>query len=423
MPVADVVIVGAGHSGLAMSQCLAQAGVEHVVLERGEIANSWRTERWDSLKLLTPNWQNRLPDYAYSGDDPDGFASVPQVVDFISGYAAHIGAPVLTGTTVERVSAGEGGFALDTDRGTWFAGACVLASGACNVANVPKCAVDLPSDVRAITARDYRRPDDLDAGDTLVVGASATGVQLAEEIHRSGRTVTLSVGEHVRLPRVYRGKDIQWWMTHAGILDEGIADIDDLVRARNIPSPQLVGTRERHNLDLNALSDQGVRLVGRLGGIHRDRVLFSGSLANICKLADLKMNRLLNTLDEWATGDGAGNLPGEVEEAHRFDATRVPATPELSLRLGGEGIRNVVWATGYSPDLSWLDIPAFDRKGKLRHDGGVVAVPGLYVLGLSFLRRRKSSFIHGAEDDARDLATHLVANLNDRAGARVRKTA
>ena len=426
MPATDVVIVGAGHSGLAMSRCLTEAGVEHVVLERGEVANSWRTERWDSLRLLTPNWQNRLPDYAYAGDDPDGFATVPDVVDFISGYAAHIDAPVLTETTVERVSAGEGGVALDTSRGTWFAGACVLASGACNVANVPKCAADLPAGVRAITARDYRRPDDLDAGETLVVGASATGVQLAEEIHRSGRPVTLSVGEHVRLPRLYRGKDIQWWMTHAGILDEGIDEIDDLVRARNIPSPQLVGTPERRNLDLNALSDQGVRLVGRLGGIHGDRALFSGSLANICKLADLKMNRLLNTLDEWALEGGAELVResvGRAEPPHRFDPTRVPAVPELSLRLGGEGIRNVVWATGYSPDLSWLDAPAFDRKGKLRHDGGVVAVPGLYVLGLSFLRRRKSSFIHGAEDDARDLATHLVADLNGRASARIRKIA
>ncbi|MDE0007484.1 MAG: NAD(P)-binding domain-containing protein, partial [Gammaproteobacteria bacterium] len=345
---------------------------------------------------------------------------VPDVVDFISGYAAQIDAPVLTQTTVERVSAGEGGFALDTDRGTWFAGACVLASGACNVAIVPKCAADLPPNVRATTARDYRRPDDLDAGETLVVGASATGVQLAEEIHRSGRPVTLSVGEHVRLPRLYRGKDIQWWMTHAGILDEGTGEIDDLVRARNIPSPQLVGTPERRDLDLNALSDQGVRLVGRLGGIHGDRALFSGSLANICKLADLKMNRLLNTLDEWAMESGE-HLVDSVEPPHRFDATRVPAAPELSLRLGREGIRNVVWATGYSPDLSWLDAPAFDRKGKLRHDGGVVAVPGLYVLGLSFLRRRKSSFIHGAEDDARDLAAHLIAKLDDRASAKAPK--
>ena len=420
MPATDVVIVGAGHSGLAMSRCLADAGIEHVLLERGEIANTWRTERWDSLRLLTPNWQNRLPDFAYAGDDPDGFATASEVVDFIAGYAARIDAPVLTGTTVERVSAGEGGFALDTDRGTWFAGACVLASGACNVAHVPKCAADLPPGVRTITARDYRRPDDLAAGETLVVGASATGVQLAEEVHRSGRPVTLSVGEHVRLPRVYRGKDIQWWMTHAGILDEGIGEIDDLVRARNIPSPQLVGTPERRSLDLNALSRLGVRLVGRLGGIQGDRALFSGSLANICKLADLKMNRLLTTLDEWAMEAGR-EFVGNVEPPHRFAATRVPAAPELSLRLGGGGIRNVVWATGYSPDLTWLDAPVFDRKGKLRHDGGVVPMPGLYMLGLSFLRRRKSSFIHGAEDDARDLATHLVQGLDKRASARMPK--
>ena len=252
----------------------------------------------------------------------------------------------------------------------------------------------------------------------MVVGASATGVQIAEEIHRSGRAVTLSVGEHVRLPRIYRGRDILWWMDAAGILDQRYDEVDDIIRARNVPSPQLVGTPDGSNLDLNALTDIGVKLVGRLSAVRQGRALFSGGLRNICALADLKMNRLLNMIDEWATDNGAD---GDADAPHRFDATRVPDAPPLEIDLhaaDADGdIRSIVWATGYRPDYSWLELPALDHKGDLRHDGGVVTVPGVYALGLNFLRRRKSSFIHGAEDDARDLSQHLVDYLEG--GARV----
>ena len=200
-------------------------------------------------------------------------------------------------------------------------------------------------------------------------------------------------------------------MEAAGILDQRYDEMDDIVRARNVPSPQLVGTPDRSTLDLNALTDIGVRLVGRLSTVREGRALFSGGLRNVCRLADLKMHRLLNTIDEWATDNGAD---GDVDAPHRFEPTRVPDAPplEIDLQPASGDIRSIVWATGYRADYSWLDLPALDHKGKLRHDGGIVTVPGVYALGLNFLRRRKSSFIHGAEDDARDLTGHLVNYLN-----------
>jgi putative flavoprotein involved in K+ transport len=265
------VIIGAGHAGLAMSRCLAERSIDHVVLERGEVANSWRHERWDSLRLLTPNWQSRLPGFSYEGNDPDGFCTMPETVDFIARYARSSGAPVRTHTNVTSVRPSDEGYLVVTDHGDWNCRTVVLAAGACNIASVPGLAADVPASVASLTPKEYRNPSQLDAGGVLVVGASATGIQLADEIHRSGRPVTLSVGEHVRVPRTYRGKDIQWWMDAAGILGERYDQTDDIVRARNVPSLQLVGSPERRTLDLNALAQAGVRLVGRLAGIRDGR--------------------------------------------------------------------------------------------------------------------------------------------------------
>jgi putative flavoprotein involved in K+ transport len=200
-----------------------------------------------------------------------------------------------------------------------------------------------------------------------------------------------------------------WWMERTGILDERYDEVDDLVRARNIPSPQLVGTPERRTLDLNSLTDQGIRLVGRLAGVSDGHAQFSGSLRNLCTLADLKMRRLLDNIDQWVVDNGIGD---EVEPSHRFAPTRVDDSPPLTLDLGGGSFSSIVWATGYRPDYSWLHARVLDQRGRLRHDAGVViGAPGLYRIGLNMLRRRKSSFIHGAEDDARDLTDHLASHI------------
>ncbi len=406
------VVIGAGHCGLAVSRHLAARSIDHVVLERGEVANSWRTQRWDSLRLLTPNWQSRLPGYTYQshgGTEPDGFMSMPEVIEFISDYARVIEAPVRTGTTVTSVRPSGAGYIVDTDRGRWECKTVVLATGGFNVAKVPELGGPLPAPVAALSAFEYRNPAGLAPGGVLVVGASATGVQIADEVHRSGRPVTVAVGEHVRMPRLYRGRDILWWMERSGLFDERYDEVDDVVRVRRTPSPQLVGTPDRVTLDLNALTDQGVRLVGRLAALRGTEVLLSGSLTNKCELADLKLGRLLDTFDEWA-GEHQLDAVGPPE---RFAPTRVPQLPPLSLDLARGDIRTIIWATGFRPEYQWLDVGVIDRKGQIRHDGGVVTEsPGMYIIGLNFLRRRKSSFICGASDDSRDLVSHLAGHLD-----------
>ena len=394
--------------GLAASRCLTARSIDHVVLERGEIANSWRRERWDSLRLLTPNWQSRLPGYQYEGADPDGYMTMREVIDFISRFAVLSDAPVRTHTTVTCVKRTDAGYDVTTTNGNLRCRAVVLASGACNVPSVPSLGQAVPPSIQSFTPFSYRNPNDLPEGGVLIVGASATGVQLADEIRRSGRPVTLSVGEHVRLPRTYRGRDVLWWMDASGVWNQRYNEIDDLTRVRRLPSPQLIGTPERMTLDLNALSSAGVEIVGRLAAVRDGQALFSGGLRNQFALADLKMNRLLGTFDEWARSHAR---EAEVGPPERFEPTRAPASSRLKLDLRNGELRSIVWATGFRPDYSWLDVPVIDDKGHLRHDGGVVDAPGLYALGLPVLRRRKSTFIHGAEDDARELVDHLAQYL------------
>jgi putative flavoprotein involved in K+ transport len=379
-----------------------------VVLERGEVANSWRRERWDSLRLLTPNWQSRLPGYRYEGADPDGYMTMGEVIDFISRFAVLSGAPVRTHTTVTSVRRTDAGYQVATNQGDLRCRTVMLASGACNAPSVPSLLQVVPASIQCLTPFDYRNPTHLPEGGVLIVGASATGVQLADEIHRSGRPVTLSVGEHVRLPRIYRDRDVLWWMDASGVWNQRYDEIDDLTRARRLPSPQLVGVPQRTTLDLNALSAAGVEIVGRFAAVREGRALFSGGLRNQFTLADLKMNRLLDTFDEWAR---THSREAEVGPPERFEPTRVPGSSRLDLDLRNGEIRSIVWATGFRPDYSWLHIPVIDHTGYLRHDGGVVDAPGLYALGLPVLRRRKSSFIYGAEDDARDLVDHLASYL------------
>jgi len=402
------VVIGAGHAGLAASHFLSDRSVDHVVLERGEVANSWRHERWDSLRLLTPNWLSRLPGHRYDGPDPDGYMTTGEVVEFIEHFAVASRAPVRTGTKVTSVRPAEAGYLVSASGGDLHCRSVVLASGACNLATVPEFSAAVPASVEQLTPLDYRGPANLPDGGVLVVGASATGVQLAAELRRSGRPVTLSVGEHVRLPRVYRDRDVLWWMDVSGIWDQRYDEVDDLARARRLPSPQLVGTPERSTLDLNALTALGVELVGRWAAVRDGTALFSGGLRNVCSLADLKMKRLLAGFDQWARGSGRDAEVGPIEE---FPPTVVPAATRLSLDLRRGEIGSIVWATGFRPDYSWLDVPVVDPKGRLRHDGGVLDAPGMYALGLPVLRRRRSSFLNGIEDDARAIVDHLARDL------------
>ncbi len=396
-------IIGAGQAGLAASRCLSDAGIPHVILERGEIANSWRNERWDSLTLLTPNWQTRLPGHAYRGADPDGFMSATECAGFLADFAHRSAAPVETRTTVLSVASDAAGYRIATDRGDWVARNLILATGACNRAGIPGFADAVPDRIDQLTPLQYRNPAQLAPGGVLVVGASATGVQLAAELHAAGHDVVLSAGEHIRVPRHYRGRDIQWWMDVTGVHDMTLSDVDDIERARHVPSLQLVGSHARRFMDLNHLQSQGVEVMGRLATIRDGKALFSGSLANHCALSDLKMNRLLGQIDDWAVT----HAPAGIGAPERFAPTQVPPVPGLSLSLTDGRVRTVIWATGYRPDYSWLNLPVFDRKGRLAHNAGRIA-PGLFVLGLPFQSRRNSALIDGVGADAIDICHDIT---------------
>jgi putative flavoprotein involved in K+ transport len=400
----DAIIIGAGQAGLAMSHCLARHGVDHVILERGRTAERWRSERWDSLRLLTPNWMSRLPGWSYRGPDPDGFMTMPEVVHYLDAYAQASTAPVETGTAVRSLRRTAGGYAVETGRDAWRTRAVVIATGHCDLPAVPAMASSLPAAVHQITPSGYRNPDLLPAGGVLVVGASASGVQLAEEIHRSGRPVSLAVGRHVRLPRRYRGQDIMAWLEHIGVLDETAEEVRDLAQARAQPSLQLVGRPDRRGLDLGMLRDMGVRLLGRAAGVDGGVLHLAGDLAETAAAAQRSLGRLLTRID---TAADMTDAPAEDWPP----APDLPAAAPTRLDLQAEGIRSVVWATGFHRDYAWLQVPVLDAQGEVIHRGGITPAPGLYVLGLRFLRRRRSSFIDGVGADAEALGWHILGQI------------
>lgn len=405
------VIVGAGQCGLAMSRELSRRSIDHLVLERGRIGNSWQTERWDSLRLLTPNWLNGL--FGEIPCDPDGYMSATGFATTLAAAAADISAPVMELAPVISVQGRGDGYVVQTAQGALSCASVVLATGACGLPRVPACAADLPPTVRQFTSLSYRNPAQLPEGTVLVVGASASGLQIARELALSGRRVRLAVGQHTRLPRSYRGADILTWMHLVGVLDTPFTRVDDLERVRRAPSLALLGDPDRVDLDLNALQALGVAVSGRLVAITEGRAWFSGGLANLCASADLKMDRLLDRIDDWVLVKG---LEGLVDPSERFAPTRIPDDPVLTLDLRAQGVGSVIWATGYTPDHGFVDLPVFDRKGRIRHHGGIVG-NGLYLMGLPYMRTARSSHISGARRDARALARHLAGSRAWRAAA------
>jgi putative flavoprotein involved in K+ transport len=403
-----VTIIGAGQAGLAMSRCLTDQGVDHIVLERGRVAERWRSERWDSLKLLTPNWMSRLPDWHYRGPDPEGFMTMPEITRYLTDYAASFSAPVQDETTVFRARRTEAGFALETNKGPIDSRFLVVATGAAAVPSIPEIAGAVPGHVHQTSPKHYKNPGQLPEGRVLVVGASASGVQLAQEIHASGRPVTLAVGAHTRLPRTYRGFDIQLWLDLMGVLDRSYDSVPDIEAARRAPSLQLVGGRNGRDIDLASLLTEGVDLAGRLTGVDGTTLTFADDLEATVHAADDSNHMLLDRMDRWALETG---LDPEIDTPTR--PVRVDTRNAVrQLDTGPDGISTVLWATGYRPDYSWVDMDVVDRSGAIAHDGGIVdQVPGMYLLGLPFMRTRRSTYIDGVGADAEALCIHLYARL------------
>ena len=404
-----VVIVGAGQAGLAVSHLLTSAGVDHVVLERGRAAQRWDSHSWESLRLLTPNWLSRLPGYRYAGDEPAGFMSAAEVAGYLRSYAE--GAPVVAGAEVMSVQNGGAGYRVVTGAGSWSASAVVVATGWCDLPRVP--AVALDTRVEQLTPADYRNPAALPDGGVLIVGASASGAQLAEELVGAGRRVVLAVGSHSRLPRRYRGRDIMWWLDAMGILDRRL----DERRTPAEPSLQLVGRSDGRDIDLRTLQDRGVGLAGRLTGVDGRRLRFADSLAGTTRRADARLADLLRRVDAFAHAAG---LADEIEAPSPVRSARTDGAVS-ALDLGRAGIGSVIWATGYRRAYPWLHVPVLDRAGEIRHRGGATAAPGLHVIGMRWQSRRNSAHLDGVRHDAATVVSRVLDHLG--AGSHLRRAA
>jgi putative flavoprotein involved in K+ transport len=389
------IVIGGGQAGLATSRLLTDAGEEHLVLEAGRVGHRWTTERWSSLRLITPNWMTGLPGYGYPGQDPDGFMTAPEVARLLEGYRDTFTPPILECTPVLSVEPLAEGFAVTSEGGAWRARDVVVATGATGVPDVPRAAsVGLHPSVTQLHLRDYRGPDRLPEGAVLVVGASASGLAAAAELLRAGREVVLSVGRHTWLPRRLDGHDVWWWLRRAGWTAQTIAEVDDPTAARREPRLQLLGGRAHRGLA--ELVAAGATVVGRVRGADGHRVWLADDLEATLRGARESTSRLLALLAAAGADTRGCGYP---------EWDRPPAPEHLDLR--GRGVSTVLWATGYRPSYPWLQVPVLGPDGHIRQRRGAAAHPGLWVVGARFQHRRDSVFLDGVGHGARDVVRGL----------------
>lgn len=401
--IVEVLIVGGGQAGLAMSEHLSASGVGHLVLERHRIAERWRSERWDSLVANGPAWHDRFPGLEFADPGPDEFASKEQVADYFVSYAEMIRAPVRCGVEVTSVRRREGraGFRAETTGGPIDARYVVAATGPFQRPLIPP-AVPADAALLQIHSSGYRSPDQLPGGAVLVVGAGSSGVQIADELLRAGRGVYLSVGPHDRPPRRYRGRDFVWWL---GVLGKWDAEVPP--HGAEHVTIAVSGALGGHTVDFRDLAARGITLVGSTASFERGTVRFSPDLRDNIAAGDANHLSLLDEADAYVTRTGLP-LPTEPEAHDLGPMPPCAVEPLLELNLAGAGVSSIVWATGFATDYSWLQVDAFDTAGKPNHRRGVSSEPGVYFLGLPWLSRRGSSFIWGVWHDARYLADHIA---------------
>ncbi len=404
----DTVIIGGGQAGLSMSRCLTEYQIDHVILERGRVGERWRSERWDSLRLLTPNWQSRLPHFHYNGSHPDAFMTMPEFIRHLERYAESFEAPVQTGTTVKIVERlNNGRFRIATNNGDWSAHNVVVATGYCDTPRIPAFSAAMPRNIVQLVPSDYRNPSQVPQGGVLIVGASATGLQIADELAEAGRKVTLAVGTHVRVPRQYRGKDILYWMDVMGAFNAPANPAEE----RKSQPPQLVVTPENRDLDLGGLQKMGVRLVGRATSAQGNRVYFANDLMAKVETSDTQLLELLAKIDGFIESSGAQAPAADRDSIATVNVYTGPTVIDLRT----EKIKTVVWATGYERHYPWLKVPVFDERREIRHEGGVVPEPGLYVIGMRFQRTKGSNLLDYVGRDAEALSKHIAERFRDKA--------
>jgi putative flavoprotein involved in K+ transport len=402
----ETIVIGGGPAGLATSYCLSQLGREHVVLERARVAERWRSERWDTFCLLSPNWAVHLPGHRYETMHPDGFAGRDDVVRWLDGYAATVRAPVQPWTAVTALRAATSGqWRVETAESTWEAANVVVATGPYQQAAIPASAAAIPPDVLQVASSAYRSPSDLPPGGVLVVGAGTSGCQIVEDLLGAGRPVHLAVGAHHRVPRRYRGRDFTWWCIEMGEFDQ---TVDTLATGRREkgPSLQLTGVGGGHDIDLREYERRGATLLGRLEGVQGDRVYVAGDLEARVTRGQEMYQRFKAAVDTFVETTGLDVPPDPADDPV---APNRPTRPEIrDLALRAAGITSVIWACGFRHAFDWLEVPVLDGVGEPRQRRGVAPFPGLYFVGLPWLHKLKSSFLFGLGEDAAYVAAHIA---------------
>jgi putative flavoprotein involved in K+ transport len=394
----ETVVVGGGQAGLAASYHLSRLGCGHVILERNRIGESWRSERWDSLMFQFPNWSIQLPGHSYKCDDPNGFVPRNEVIRFLEEYARLIQAPLRCGVRVTLVHQRpqSGRFVVEGDDTKLEAKNIVVAIGSFHQPTIPAFHTELPREVMQVHSRDYRNPGQLPAGAVLVVGGGASGVQIAEELHESGREVYLSIGRYRRTPRRYRGRDIYWWF--------GALQIFNRPELKDERFPLITGVGGGRDINLRRLRADGVKMLGRLRDISVGRIFLADDLEQHLLEGEAWFASFRKSMDEYAVANGL-NLPEEPAEK---SASKSESQRPI-LELDGTAISAVIWATGFRYDFNWVNLPVFNDSGEPLQRRGVSPCPGFYFLGLRRMHTMKSSILEGVGDDAAYIAEHLAA--------------
>ena len=413
-PGVEIVIVGGGQAGLAMSFYLTAQGHEHVILEQGRVGESWWSKRWDSLCLVGTNWTFKLPAFAYQGDDPDGFMHHDEVVAHLEQYAKSFHAPLRSGVQVTSVEQGlDGhGYRVLTNVETYEATQVVIATGAFQKPNIPSWSADLPSHISQVAANQYRRPEALPPGAVLVIGSGMSGCQIAEELRHSGRTVFLAVGSAPWVPRRYRGKDMVWWHIELGLFDQTVDTLPE-GHAKYAPdAPQATGQDGGHDLNVHTLARDGVILLGHLEAVRTGKIVLAPDLQERIAKADQGAADFYKAVDDLVQ---TKRLDAPEENKPQYSEAYGPLGAKLILELDLQeaGISTIIWATGYRPDLGWVRIPVLDDEGYPKHQRGVTAYPGLYFLGLEWLYKGKSGNIDGVGADAEYLASLITTTASN----------
>ncbi|MFJ4790665.1 MSMEG_0569 family flavin-dependent oxidoreductase [Streptomyces sp. NPDC088794] len=400
-----VAVIGGGQAGLSVSHCLRERGIEHVVVEANRVGHEWRSRRWDSFCLVTPNWQCRLPGYPYRGDDPDGFMVREEIVRYLEGYVAHFRPPLVEGVSVTRVRRPAGGtYELATTAGDFTAEQVVVATGPYHRPKVPRAAERLPAGIEQVHSSAYRSPAQLPDGAALVVGTGQSGCQIAEDLHLAGRQVHLAVGSAPRVARFYRGRDCVAWLDEMGHYTRSIDEFDDAGAVRMRVNHYVTGRDGGRDIDLRAFAKDGMRLYGRLTSVDGPALEFADDLKVNLDHADAVAEGIKDAIDAHIAAHGI-DAPTEP----RYTPVWEPDVQAGELNLAEAGVTSVVWATGFARDHRWIEIPAFDGRGYPMHWRGVTSVPGLYFVGLPWQHSWGSGRFEAVGRDAEFIAGHIDA--------------